>query len=128
MEWRTVAENEQLARVFRHMKAAALYLAKKRRHSDEPLHIPPLAPDHTALLHRFAAEQVIQPDLGREGRVAVLHGPQGGGGVVKGGLMGQLECGRGTKPRNAAALNAVALARLGVAFNLYRLHLVLGSY
>jgi hypothetical protein len=37
-------------------------------------------------LHRLAAEQIIEPDLGREGRVAVLHGPQVGGCVVKDGL------------------------------------------
>lgn len=43
-------------------------------HSGEALYIARLAPDYGALVHRFGGEEVMQPDLGREGRLAVLHG------------------------------------------------------
>lgn len=87
MQRRAVAENKQLARVFCDVKAPALHLTQKSLHTDKPLHIPPLASDHTALLHCFAGEKVMQPDFGRERRVAVLHVPQGEGYAVKGELL-----------------------------------------
>jgi len=42
-------------------------------HPGEPLDVARLAPDHGALLDSLGDEEVMQPDLGREGGVAVSH-------------------------------------------------------
>ncbi|WP_306418880.1 hypothetical protein [Roseinatronobacter ekhonensis] len=41
-----------------------MYFAHKQVHSCEPLDISRLPPDHRALLHSLAGEEVMQPDLG----------------------------------------------------------------
>ena len=61
---RAVAKDDQLPAVFRNLKPAPLDLGHEPAHARKPLHIPRLAPDHPALLHGFASEEVVKPGLG----------------------------------------------------------------
>ena len=91
MDRGAVAEDDDLTGVFRHLKSAPMDFTHEPVHPREPLHIPRLAPYHATLLDGFGREKVIQPDLGRERGVAVLHMLQSGGCKVKVKLMEQLE-------------------------------------
>lgn len=68
-----VAEDHDLPGVFRHLIPPPVDLAHEQFHAREPLDVPRLALDHPALLHGLGREQVMRPDLGREGGVAVSH-------------------------------------------------------
>lgn len=67
------AEDHELVRVLGDLVAATVDLGEEAVHADEALDVARLATDDTALLDGFRGEEILQPDFGGEGRVAVLH-------------------------------------------------------
>lgn len=68
-----VAEDDDLPGILHNLVAASVDFAHEQLHALEALDVPCLAPYHAAPLHGFRREEVMQPDLGREEGVAVLH-------------------------------------------------------
>jgi len=73
MHWRAVAENDDLPGILDDLIASSLDFAHEQIHADEALYVAGLASNNGTFLHRLRCKEVMEPDLGREGRVAGRH-------------------------------------------------------
>ena len=64
-----VAKDHDLAAVLDHLIPASVDFGHEKPHPCKPLDIPRLATDHSALHYGFGCEEIIEPDIWREGEL-----------------------------------------------------------